>query len=80
MKKIALVLALAAFVGGTAFAHDGGDKGKGKKKAKCQKENCCKKAGATTAAPAPAAEPTKCTKGESGKCCSKGATATPAAK
>jgi hypothetical protein len=74
MKKALLVIALASFVGTSAFAIDH-DKGKGKK-AKCKKENCCKKSAATsTTGAAPAAEPAKCTKSSKGSCCSKAAAA-----
>jgi hypothetical protein len=56
MKKTLLALALFAFAGTTAFAHDGHDKDgkKGKKEASCSKgmaggHSCCMKGGKTAA-------------------------------
>ncbi|WP_046242616.1 hypothetical protein [Hymenobacter terrenus] len=56
MKKTLLALGLFAFVGTTAFAHDGHDKdGKKGKKETCSKgmagaSSCCMKGGKTAAA------------------------------
>ena len=56
MKKTLLAIALFAFAGTTAFAHDGHDKDgkKGKKEASCAKgtaggHSCCMKGGKTAA-------------------------------
>ena len=57
MKKTLLAIALFAFAGTTAFAHDGHDKDgkKGKKEASCTKgstaggHSCCMKGGKTAA-------------------------------
>jgi hypothetical protein len=60
MKNTLLALALFAFAGTTAFAHDGHDKdGKKGKKETCSKgmaggSSCCMKKGAKTAAVKPA--------------------------
>ncbi|WP_460553596.1 hypothetical protein [Hymenobacter daeguensis] len=61
MKKTLLALALFAFAGTTAFAHDGHDKDgkKGKKETSCTKgagSSCCMKGG-KTAAVKPATKP-----------------------
>jgi hypothetical protein len=64
MKKTLLAIALFAFAGTTAFAHDGHDKDgkKGKKETSCTKgstaggSSCCMKGG-KTAAVKPAAKP-----------------------
>lgn len=62
MKKTLLALALFAFAGTTAFAHDGHDKdGKKGKKETCSKStaggsSCCMKGG-KTAAVKPTAKP-----------------------
>jgi hypothetical protein len=64
MKKTLLAIALFAFAGTTAFAHDGHDKDgkKGKKEASCTKgstaggSSCCMKGG-KTAAVKPVAKP-----------------------
>jgi hypothetical protein len=62
MKKTLLAIALFAFAGTTAFAHDGHDKdGKKGKKESCSKSmaggsSCCMKGG-KTAAVKPAAKP-----------------------
>ncbi|MBF9220403.1 hypothetical protein [Hymenobacter ruricola] len=63
MKNTLLALALFAFAGTTAFAHDGHDKdGKKGKKESCSKEmagghSCCMKKDGKTASVKPAAKP-----------------------
>ncbi|HEX8348991.1 MAG TPA: hypothetical protein VF598_03450 [Hymenobacter sp.] len=64
MKKTLLALALFAFAGTTAFAHDGHDKdGKKGKKESCSKgstagASCCMKKDGKTASVKPAAKAT----------------------